>query len=86
MAIKNLAVSWIKTVNLPAKNLAILNGAANLAMLGAAGANWQRWAPIENGAILLSFLAKTDHAKKEKPPAFEGRAGGTGGNPPILIT
>ena len=35
---------------------------------------------IENGAI-LSFLVKTDHVKNEKPPAFEGQAGRTGGNP-----
>ena len=57
MAIKDLAVSWIKTANFSTKNLAILNEAANLATLDAAGANWQRWAPIENGAILSSFLA-----------------------------
>ena len=38
MAIKDLAVSWIKTANFPARKLAKLNGAVNLATLGAAGA------------------------------------------------
>ena len=52
---------------------------------------WQCWAPpalIDNAAqtanencTILSFLAKTAHAKNEKPSAFEGQAGGTGGNP-----
>ena len=34
----------------------------------------------------LHFLTKINHAKIEKPPAFEGRAGGIGGNPPIPTT
>ena len=37
MAIKDLAVSWVKTANFPARKLAKLNGAVNLATLGAIG-------------------------------------------------
>ena len=43
-------------------------------MLDAASVNWQHCTTDEENGAILSFLAKTEHAKNEKPPAFEGWA------------
>ena len=63
------------SANFRAKTSGIKTSAVNLATLYLATLHKQ---PLENG---VTYILDQDAVRNERPPAFEGRAGGIGGNP-----